>query len=341
MKLKKKHIFYIGLAILVIISTSVYSKIYGDNVQKSGDVYIFTNDSFKQVVEKLSPYLKNPNSFEWVAGLKKYNSPKSGRYRIEEGTSNNDLINKLRIGSQTPVKVSFNNQDTIEKLAGRIANQIEADSLSLLEAFIDPAFLEKNNLNRASVLQIFIPNTYEYYWNTSAVKFRDRMLANYKKFWNSSRLTKAKALKMSPSEVITLASIVQKETAKREERPVVAGLYLNRLKRGWALQADPTIVYAIKQQKGQDYMVYRVLRTDLDIDSPYNTYKNRGLPPTLIGMPDISSIDAVLNPKKHDYMYMCASVAKFGYHEFAKSLAQHNRNAAKYQRWLSQQRIFR
>lgn len=341
MKLKKKHIFYIGLAILVIISTSVYSKIYGDNVQKSGDVYIFTNDSFKQVVEKLSPYLKNPNSFEWVAGLKKYNSPKSGRYRIEEGTSNNDLINKLRIGSQTPVKVSFNNQDTIEKLAGRIANQIEADSLSLLEAFIDPAFLEKNNLNRASVLQIFIPNTYEYYWNTSAVKFRDRMLANYKKFWNSNRITKAKALKMSPSEVITLASIVQKETAKREERPVVAGLYLNRLKRGWALQADPTIVYAIKQQKGQDYMVYRVLRTDLDIDSPYNTYKNRGLPPTLIGMPDISSIDAVLNPKKHDYMYMCASVDKFGYHEFAKSLAQHNRNAAKYQRWLSQQRIFR
>lgn len=341
MKLKKKHIFYIGLAILVIISASIYSKIYGDNVQKSGDVYIFTNDSFKQVVEKLSPYLKNPNSFEWVAGLKKYKSPKSGKYRIEEGTSNNDLINKLRIGSQTPVKVSFNNQDTIEKLAGRIANQIEADSLSLIEAFINPSFLEKNNLNRASVLQIFIPNTYEYYWNTSAVKFRDRMLANYKKFWNSSRLTKAKALKMSPSEVITLASIVQKETAKREERPVVAGLYLNRLKRGWALQADPTIVYAIKQQKGQDYMVYRVLRTDLDIDSPYNTYKNRGLPPTLIGMPDISSIDAVLNPKKHDYMYMCASVDKFGYHEFAKSLAQHNRNAAKYQRWLSQQRIFR
>ena len=341
MKLKKKHIFYIGLAILVIISASIYSKIYGDNIQKSGDVYIYTNDSFEQVVEKLSPYLKNPNSFEWVAGLKKYKSPKSGKYRIEEGTSNNDLINKLRIGSQTPVKVSFNNQDTIEKLAGRIANQIEADSLSLLEAFINPSFLEKNNLNRASVLQIFIPNTYEYYWNTSAVKFRDRMLANYKKFWNSSRLTKAKALKMSPSEVITLASIVQKETAKREERPVVAGLYLNRLKRGWALQADPTIVYAIKQQKGQDYMVYRVLRTDLDIDSPYNTYKNRGLPPTLIGMPDISSIDAVLNPKKHDYMYMCASVDKFGYHEFAKSLAQHNRNAAKYQRWLSQQRIFR
>lgn len=341
MKLKKKHIFYIALAILVIISASLYSKIYGDNVQKSGDVYIYTNDSFEHVVEKLSPYLKNSNSFEWVAGLKKFKSPKSGKYRIEEGISNNDLINKLRIGSQTPVKVSFNNQDTIEKLAGRIANQIEADSLSLLEAFINPSFLEKNNLNRASVLQIFIPNTYEYYWNTSAVKFRDRMLANYKKFWNSSRLTKAKALKMSPSEVITLASIVQKETAKREERPVVAGLYLNRLKRGWALQADPTIVYAIKQQKGQDYMVYRVLRTDLDIDSPYNTYKNRGLPPTLIGMPDISSIDAVLNPKKHDYMYMCASVAKFGYHEFAKSLAQHNRNAAKYQRWLSQQRIFR
>ena len=226
-------------------------------------------------------------------------------------------------------------------MAGRIANQIEADSLSLLEAFIDPSFLEKNSLNRVSVLQIFIPNTYEYYWNTSGVKFRDRMLTNYKKFWTSNRLAKAEALKMSASEVITLASIVQKETTKREERPIVAGLYLNRLKRGWALQADPTIVYALKQLKGQDYSVYLLLRTDLDINSPYNTYKNRGLPPTLIGMPDISSIDAVLNPKRHDYMYMCASVDNFGYHEFAKSLAQHNRNAARYQRWLSRQRIFR
>lgn len=341
MTLKKKYIFFIGLALALIFSVSVYSKIYGDNVEKSVDLFIYTNDSLEQVIEKLSPYLKNPSSFEWVAGLKKYKSPKSGKYHIEEGTSNNDLINKLRIGSQTPVKVSFNNQDTIEKLAGRIANQIEADSLSLLEAFIDPSFLEKNNLNRASALQIFIPNTYEYYWNTSAIKFRDRMLENYKKFWTSNRLAKAEALKMSASEVITLASIVQKETTKREERPIVAGLYLNRLKRGWALQADPTIVYALKQLKGQDYSVYRVLRTDLDINSPYNTYKNRGLPPTLIGMPDISSIDAVLNPKRHDYMYMCASVDNFGYHEFAKSLAQHNRNAARYQRWLSRQRIFR
>ncbi len=341
MNKKIRNIGIVVVGILIVVAFTIYQRIYSSNVSKEGELFISTGDSFENVLTKISPLLENSSSFEWVSGLKKYNTPKSGRYIIKEGISNNDLVNMLRIGSQTAVKVSFNNQDTLEKLAGRIAVQIEADSSSLLNAFTDEFFLKENNFTRASVLQIFIPNTYEYYWNTSAPKFRDRMLTNYKKFWNSNRLTKADKLNMTPSEVITLASIVQKETAKREERPIVAGLYLNRLKRGWALQADPTVVYAIRQQKGQDFLVYRVLRTDLDIDSPYNTYKNRGLPPSLIGMPDISSIDAVLNPKKHDYMYMCASSEKIGYHEFSKSLAQHNRNATKYQRWLDQQRIFR
>ncbi|MAD97126.1 MAG: aminodeoxychorismate lyase [Flavobacteriaceae bacterium] len=341
MNKKVRNIGIVVVAVLLIAVFSIYQRIYSSNVSKEGELFVSTGDSLANVLTKISPLLENTNSFEWVAGLKKYKTPKSGRYLIKEGMSNNDVINMLRIGNQTPVKVSFNNQDTLEKLAGRIAVQIEADSSALLNAFTDEIFLKENNFTSASVLQIFIPNTYEYYWNTSAQKFRDRMLANYKKFWNSNRLAKAKQLKMTPSEVITLASIVQKETAKREERPIVAGLYLNRLKRGWALQADPTVVYAIKQQKGQDFMVYRVLRTDIDIDSPYNTYKYRGLPPSLIGMPDISSIDAVLNPKKHQYMYMCASAENIGYHEFSKSLAQHNRNAAKYQRWLNKQRIFR
>ncbi len=167
------------------------------------------------------------------------------------------------------------------------------------------------------------------------------MLREYNLFWNSSRLKKAVALNLSKSEIITLASIVQKETAKTIERPIVAGLYLNRLKKGWPLQADPTIIYCIKKNKGQDFVVKRVLTADLEIKSPYNTYKNKGLPPTLISMPDISAIDGVLNAQKHSYFYMCANIDKLGYHTFARSLKQHNRNAAKYHKWLNKQRINR
>ena len=188
---------------------------------------------------------------------------------------------------------------------------------------------------------MFIPNSYELYWNTSAEKFRSRMLREYNKFWTQNRINKVKNLGLSKDQVITLASIVQKETAKKQERPMVAGLYLNRLKKGWPLQADPTVIYSIKEQKGQDFVVRRVLTKDLEIKSPYNTYLNKGLPPTLIAMPDISSIDAVLNPAKHNYMYMTASITNLGFHEFASSLSQHNRNAAKYHRWLNKQRILR
>jgi UPF0755 protein len=255
--------------------------------------------------------------------------------------SNNDIVNLLRSGNQTPIKVSFNNQDTLEKLAGRIAQQLEIDSISLLNSFLNKEFLSKNNLTEKSVLQIFIPNSYQFYWTTSAENFRNKIFKEYNRFWNKSRTKKAKALNLSKSEVITLASIVQKETAKKEERPIVAGLYLNRLKKGWPLQADPTIIYCIKQNKGQDYVVKRVLTADLKIKSPYNTYKNKGLPPTLIAMPDISAIDGVLNAQKHNYFYMCANVDKLGYHAFAKSLSQHNRNAVKYHRWMNKQRVHR
>jgi UPF0755 protein len=226
-------------------------------------------------------------------------------------------------------------------LAGRVSSQVAADSVSLLAAFKNETFLTENNLTTKSVLQIFIPNTYEFYWTVSPKEFRRKMLVSYKRFWNESRLQKAKKLNLTNEEVITLASIVQKETAQASERPIVAGLYLNRLKNGWPLQADPTIIYCIKEKKGQDYGVKRVLNVDLEIKSPYNTYKNQGLPPTLISMPDISAIDGVLNAQKHNYFYMCADVSKLGYHTFARSLAQHNRNAAKYHQWMNKQKVHR
>ncbi|MDO6812198.1 endolytic transglycosylase MltG [Tenacibaculum soleae] len=340
-----KKIIYTAIAIIFliggIIGFNFYQKIFSKAVTKNGAIYIKSDDTFDDLKKQLANYLNTPDDFIWVAKKKKFTKPKGGKYILKKGMSLNDMVNLLRSGNQTPIKLSFNNQDSLEKLAGRIAQQIETDSISLIKVMKDEGFLAKNSFNQKNALGMYIPNSYEFYWNTSAETFRTKMLREYNRFWNSSRLEKAKKLNLSKKEVITLASIVQKETAKKSERPIVAGLYLNRLRDSWPLQADPTVIYAIKQLKGQDFIVKRVLNKDLKIKSPYNTYQNTGLPPSLIAMPDVSSIDAVLNYKKHNYYYMCASVDKIGFHDFANSLAQHNRNAAKYQRWITQRGINR
>lgn len=340
----KKTLLIAGGALLLIALIAggfLRQKIYSSSVTKDTVLYVKTGTTFEELEQQLGPLLANPASFSWVAGLKKFKTPKAGKYELKKGMNNDELVNLLRSGRQTAIKVAFNNQDTLEKLAGRIATQIEADSTALITAFKDPDFLSKNNLNKATVLAIFIPNSYQFYWNTSAESFRNKMLKEYKRFWNKERLQKAKALKLSPLEVSSLAAIVHKETAKISERPVVAGLYLNRLKKNMMLQADPTLIYCLKQLHGQDYVVKRVLSKDLTIASPYNTYQNTGVPPSPIGMPDISAIDAVLNHTKHNYYYMCASIDKPGYHAFAKTLRQHNRNAIKYHKWINQQGIRR
>lgn len=342
--MRKKIIFW-GLltlvGILIIVSFSYYQKVFGKAVLQNGSIYISSSASMEEVGSLLKPYLISKKDFFWVAKKKKFLKPKGGKYVLQKGMNMNDLVNKLRSGNQTPIKVSFNNQDTLEKLAQRIAAQIEADSSAILKVMTDSTFLVGNGFTTKNALGMYIPNSYEIYWNTTPEKLRDKMLFEYLRFWNQERVKKAKKLQLNRQEVITLASIVQKETAKREERPVVAGLYINRLQRGIPLQADPTIIYCVKQQKGHDFIVKRVLNKDLEIESPYNTYKNQGLPPALIAMPDISAIDAVLNHKKHHYLYMCASVTKIGYHEFAKTLSQHNRNSAKYHRWINSQGINR
>ncbi|TCI95108.1 endolytic transglycosylase MltG [Tenacibaculum sp. M341] len=340
----KNKLIYIVVALFLIggiFGFSYYKKVFGKTVIKDAEIFIPTNSNLDEVSKLISNVVENTSDFTFVAGLKKYNKPKAGRYLLKKGMTTNALVNLLRSGNQVAVKVTFNNQDSLEKLAGRIAQQIETDSVSLLTAMTDISFLKKQNLDKRSALAMYIPNQYEFYWNTSPEKFRDKMLSYYNKFWNKNRTAKAEKLGLTKNQVSTLASIVQKETAKVSERPTVAGLYLNRYKSGWALQADPTVIYALKEKNGQDFIVKRVLNKDLEIDSPYNTYKNVGLPPSPIGMPDISAIDAVLNPEQHQYYYMCASVDKIGFHDFAKTLAQHNRNAAKYQRWISKQGIKR
>ncbi|MDO9276768.1 MAG: endolytic transglycosylase MltG [Lutibacter sp.] len=344
MNSKKLLLLIIGLLLLIggVLGLSLYNKIFKGNTVEEGYLYIPTGSNFEDVENLVRPFLKRVKPFVSVAEKLNYpDAVKPGKYKISKGMNNFDLVRMLRSGNQTMVNLSFNNQDTFEKLAGRISQQIEADSLSLLKAFTDNSFLEESGFNATNAIGIYIPNSYEFYWNTTAEDFRAKMLNEYNKFWDPARLEKAKKLNLTKNEVITLASIVQKETATVNERPIVAKLYLNRLESGWPLQADPTIIFALKAKFGNDMVIKRVFSKDLDINSPYNTYKNTGLPPGPISMPDISSIEAVLNPANHDYYYMCASVTTFGTHEFAKTLDQHNKNAAKYQQWLNKQGVNR
>ncbi len=338
----KKVVILSGILFLLIV-LAIYYTLFFNNIKKSGFIYIPHNSTFKDVNQKLRPFLINKTTFNFVAQLKKYsNNVKSGKYKIEKDENNNDLVNKLRSGNQTPIIILFNNLNNITLLANSISKQIEPTAKTLKNAMLDSVFLHKNDFTPNNAITMYIPNSYEFYWNTSATAFRNKMLTAYKQFWSkNNRLQKAKSLNLNPKQIIILASIIQKETAKINERPIVAGLYLNRLKKGWPLQADPTVIFALKQMYKKDTVIKRVLNKDLLIKSPYNTYLNKGLPPGPIAMPDVSSIDAVLNPIKHNYMYMCASTTKLGYHEFSKTAYQHAINALKYQRWITKQGIKR
>lgn len=338
-------IVLLGLVGGGLFAYMVYDSFFLPNTNFNNDeayIYIASDSDFQDVLAQVGPLLKDPESFEAVAKRKQYiNNVKGGRYAIKKGLNNNEIVNTLR-SKNLPVKVSFNNQESLALLAGRISSQIEADSLALLKAFQDQEFLSTNGFSSETALSLYIPNSYEFFWNTSADEFRDRMLKEYKRFWNDTRVDKAKAKGLTPLQVISLASIVHKETTKVEERPRVAGLYLNRLEHKMLLQADPTVIFALKKHSGNfDTVIKRVLYKDLELDSPYNTYKYAGIPPGPITMPDISAIEAVLNPEDHNYLYMVANVEQFGYHKFAESLEQHNRNKVQYVRWIDGQKINR
>jgi len=347
MYIKKILLLIVALGLIAggVFAYKVYDTIFSPNTifnNEEAVVFIPTAANINDVKELLVPLLKNPASFVQVAERKGYaNNVKGGKYAIQKGMNNNDIVNSLR-SKNIPVKVAFNNQETIADLAGRISSQIEPDSVSLLKVLTDEAFYSSNGFTDATQIAMFIPNSYEFFWNTSAEKFRTRMLSEYSRFWNEERHTKAKTQGLTPNEVVSLASIVHKETAKIDERPRVAGVYLNRLKKNMKLQADPTVIYALKKHTGDfETVIKRVLYKDLELDSPYNTYKYAGIPPGPITMPDISAIEAVLNPEKHDYYYFVANVENFGYHKFAKNLAQHNRNKTQYVRWINSQNINR
>ena len=308
------------------------------NEKEEFTIFIKPTDTFDDLKHQLysNGLIIHRANFEWWAKLKKFDQKlKPGMYKLTKGLSNNDLINKLRSGKQEPVRLIFNNIRLKNELAGKVSKLIYTDSIELLKMLNDSLIADKYGFTTETFASMFIPNTYFVNWNTSAEKFIERMNREYKQFWNETRIKKAEALNLSPIEVSILASIVEKETQQNAEKPTLAGVYLNRLKLGWRLQADPTLVYAIG-----DFTIKRVLNEYLLVDSPYNTYRYVGLPPGPICIPSISSIDAVLNAEDHKYLYFCARPDYSGFHNFASSNTEHNNNAQAYRNFLNKERIF-
>jgi len=345
---KKKRFWRIVLLILVIFMIPVtirvyqlYRMVFTPNVIVPENTYLFIPtgsnlDSVRQILLE-NRLLKNIKSFNWVAEKKNYKTHVyPGRYKLANRMNNNDLINMLRSGNQDPVQLVFHNIRTKEQLSARVSSYIEADSVNIIDLLNNEQYLSRFGFTPQTVASLFIPNTYEFNWNTDAAGFLKRMTGEYKNFWNEERKRKAEQIGLTLIEVSTLASIIDEESFWEEEKSIIAGVYLNRLRRGIRLQADPTIKFAIG-----DFTIRRVLKNHLEVNSPYNTYKYAGLPPGPIVIPSISGIEAVLNAEKHNYLYFCAKEDMSGYHYFSKTLTQHNRYARLYQQALNRQKIWK
>lgn len=338
----------LGIVAMAIFASKVYGTFFSANTnftEVTYEVKIPSNADYNTAFLLVADAVEDRDAFHTTAVQKGYHkNVKPGRFLLKPGMSNNDIVNTIR-SQNTPVKLRFNNQERLEDLAGRIAQQIEPDSLTILNAMYDPVFLEKHGFNKDNAIAMYLPNSYDIYWNSSAFTFREKMFNAYEIFWNEDRLSKARAINLTPQQITTMASIVHKETAKIDERPRVAGVYMNRYNRGIKLDADPTVIYAKKRVENNfNQIIKRVLYKDLEIDSKYNTYKYASIPPGPIVTPDLNAIDAVLNYEKHQYFYFVADVTnsdRVGYHKFAKTLSQHNANAAAYRRWVSRQGINR
>jgi UPF0755 protein len=307
--------------------------------EESRILLVPTGADFEQVMDSLLALeaVRDEQAFRWLAERKNYTARvKPGRYRVPRGMQMNALVNMLRSGEQEPVMVTFNNIHRLPALADRVAQYLEPDAEAFLRAFRDPGLQREVGMNEATVIGLFIPDTYEFWWTTTPEQFVTRMRREYDRYWTAERLELARARGFGPMEVATLASIVQTETMRMEDAPKIAAVYLNRLRIGMPLQADPTLKFAL----GLD-SIARVLDRDKLVVSPYNTYTNRGLPPGPITMPEKRFLDAVLHAPKHEYLYFCARADMSGYSEFARTYEQHLVNARKYQRALNERKIYR
>jgi len=337
--------FIIAIVIILIIALgftglNYYLKYFGPNVTGQQEyLYIHTGATFNDVFDtiKKEGIVKDSTTFYWSAQNMNYTKRvKPGRYRLREGMSNRKLINMLASGAQEPVTLSFHNLRLKQQFAGFVSKKIEPDSATILRLLDSAGFVRQYGFTPDNVYTMFLPNTYQIYWNTSPKKFFKRMYANYEKFWTQGRRQKAAEINLDPIQVSILASIVDAEALHDDEMPTIAGLYLNRLKKGIKLEADPTVIFA-----ENDFTIHRVLSKYLSINSPYNTYLHTGLPPGPIMMPSVNAVNDVLNYKKSGYLYMCAKEDFSGYHNFAANLADHKVNARKFQRALNERNIKR
>ncbi len=336
-------LIFAAIIFAVVSSVRIYRVLFSPSVEvpegESVIIYIPTGSDYSSVLSRLEKekVISDVKGFEWLARKKNYPSNvHPGRYRITSDMSNNELINLLRSGKQEPLMVTFNNLRTLDDLAGVVSEQLEPDSATFARYFHDPQVAEKNGFTAESFPVMFLPDSYEFYWTTSPGEFVQRMKREYIAFWSKGRTAKAEKEDLNPEEVSILASIVEQESLHDDENPLIAGVFINRLEKGIPLQSDPTIIFALG-----NFDIHRVLNKQKRVDSPYNTYRHKGLPPGPISIPSKSSIDAVLNFKDHDYLYFCAKPDFSGYHNFAKTLAQHNRNARLYQQALNQRKIFK
>ena len=339
---RKKYLLGFPLVILLFFILLICWIALGSGVFYKGErstLIIPTGSTYKQALDSIysSLNIRNRRIFEWISVKKNYPALiKPGRYVITNKMNYFKFINILRSGRQTPVDLTFNNVRSVCQLADKAGAQIEADSVQIVTFLSDPSNYSKDGFKKENVISAFIPNTYKLYWNTSASGFYSRMLKEYNKFWTDERISKAGAENLSRTDVSVLASIIDQETSKDDEKKRIAGVYLNRLKRGMPLQSDPTVKFALN-----DFTITRILYKQLQTDSPYNTYKHSGLPPGPIGCATVEGIDAVLNAEKHDYLYFVAKADFSGYHNFSRTLSEHNHFAAEYQKELDKRKIFR
>jgi len=342
--LGKNKLWYIFSSVLFVLVVyggikifAYYANMYKSNIfvnqNKKEFILIYGYEEFDDIVKKMeqSGAVKNMKSFVEAAQKLDYpNNIVSGRYELVDGMSNEKFLRRLINGRQTPTRLTFNNIRTKQVLAKKLSSQLRMDSADIVNILNNRQILSEYGVTPATAVSLFIPNTYEVYWDISPENLLKRMEKEYNIFWTEERLMKLNDVGLDRLEVSILASIVEEETVKRDEKPVVAGLYLNRLHKRIPLQADPTVIFAL-----QDFSLRRVYKKHLDFDSPYNTYKYAGLPPGPIKIPSIESIDAVLNYQDHNYYYMCAKEDFSGYHNFATTYQEHRKNAEKYRRELN------
>ena len=342
--MSKKKILIPLIVFSTLLSTTsvyIYQMLFSPNFlinQPDKMIIIEDNTDFKTLTNQLieDTLLNDIISFSFLSKLMKYSeNVKEGNYKVKMNMSNYDLISMLRSGNQTPINITFSYSRKINDLAQNISQKLKISEKELMDYIIKNG-LSNYGFDSQNIIGMFLPDTYEVYWDITPKKLLDKMKEEYDKFWNSERIRKLKRVNLSKNEVITLASIVASETNKIDEADRIAGVYINRLRKKMLLQADPTLIFA-----ANDFSIRRVLNKHKKIKSPYNTYMNKGLPPGPIRLSPKKYIDAVLNFEDHRYIYFCAKDDFSGYHEFAITLSEHNKNARKFQRALNKRKIYK